>query len=133
MGLVKIKRSARKEKKKEPAREERISMEIVVDAYDAWEQAMGWYYYMEDSLRLPFPATCVKKRDVSPLKPKEQVDVVGLPSEEECESEMFVTILWKDRRFSVPLDQLKCEGRDKKTKQAVEDWHYWMAQGYQFG
>jgi hypothetical protein len=26
-------------------REERIAMEIIVDAYGPEEQAMGWYYY----------------------------------------------------------------------------------------
>lgn len=132
MGLVK-RQPISKEKKKEPAREKRIDMEIVVDAYGALEQAMGWYYYMEDNLKFPFLATCVKKRDISPLKLKEKVEVVGLPTESECEREMFVSILWNDRRFSVPLDQLQCVRCDKKTKQAVEDWHYWVRQGYQFG
>ncbi len=37
------------------------------------------------------------------------------------------------RRGTVPLDQLQCVRCDKKTKQAVEDWHYWVRQGYQFG
>jgi hypothetical protein len=32
-------------------REERISMEIIVDAYDAEEQAMGWYYYLEETIQ----------------------------------------------------------------------------------
>ncbi len=27
-------------------REERITMEIIVDAYGPEEQAMGWYYYL---------------------------------------------------------------------------------------
>lgn len=133
MGLVKIKSSAGKEKKKEPAREERISMEIIVDAYDAWEQAMGWYYYMEDNLDFPFASICVKKRASSPLKLKESVEVAGLPPIIECEREMFVEILWSDRKFSVPMDQLECASRDKETRQAVEDWHYWVRQGYQFG
>ena len=29
-------------------------IEIVVDAYEAEEQAMGWWYYLEDSLIFPF-------------------------------------------------------------------------------
>jgi hypothetical protein len=29
------------------AREERITMEAVVDAYGEDEQAMGWYYYLD--------------------------------------------------------------------------------------
>jgi calcium binding protein len=35
----------RPEVKTEKVREKRISMEIVVDAYDASERAMSWYYY----------------------------------------------------------------------------------------
>lgn len=30
----------------DPEREQRIAMEIVVDAYDSQERAMGWYYYL---------------------------------------------------------------------------------------
>jgi Calcium binding len=33
------------------AREERITMEAVVDAYGEDEQAMGWYYYLQDIIR----------------------------------------------------------------------------------
>ncbi len=132
-GQIKAKKQATKGKKKEPAREERIEMEIVVDAYGAWEQAMGWYYYLEDNLEFPFTALCVKKRMVSPLKLKERVDVVGLPPIEDCEHEMFVEIIWNGRKFSAPLDQFEYSGRDKETRQAVEDWHYWVRQGYRFG
>jgi hypothetical protein len=103
------------------------------DAYGTSKQAMSWYYYLEDNLKFPFPATCVKKRAISPLKLKENVEVVGMPPEVECEREMFVTIVWESRQFSVPLDQLQCMRCDKKTKQAIEDWHYWVTQGYQFG
>lgn len=119
--------------KKEPARERRINDDIVVDAYDAWEQAMGWYYYLEDNLEFPFAAACVKKRAISPLKLKEKVDVVGLPPIEICEQEIFVEVIWNDRKFSVPLDQLEYAGRDKEACEAVADWHYWVRQGYRFG
>jgi hypothetical protein len=35
-------------------REQRITMEIVVDAYTPEEQAMGWYSSLEDRLHFPF-------------------------------------------------------------------------------
>lgn len=38
-----------KQPRRDEQREERIGMEIIVDAYGAEEQAMGWYYR---SLRL---------------------------------------------------------------------------------
>ena len=47
-------------------REERITMEIVVDAYSPEEQALGWYYYLEDKLHVPFTAKCVVQRATSP-------------------------------------------------------------------
>jgi Calcium binding len=34
-------------------REQRITMEIVVDAYTPEEQAMGWYYSLEGPAALP--------------------------------------------------------------------------------
>ena len=39
---------------KDETREERIDMEIVVDAYDAEERAMGWYSYLDDILNFFF-------------------------------------------------------------------------------
>jgi len=51
-------------------------MEVVVDAYDSGERAMGWYYYL-----------------VSQIKP---LDANG------------------------------------ETIEAIEDWHYWVQQGYEF-
>ena len=36
--------------KKNAERENRIEMEIIVDAFGPEEQAMGWYYYLEEKL-----------------------------------------------------------------------------------
>ena len=87
-------------------RERRITMEIVVDAYDTHERAMGWYYYLQEQLKVPFTATCTAKRAISPLRAKDEVQVVGMPSEDECEHEMFVTIRWEKDGLAVPLAQL---------------------------
>ena len=56
-------------------REERISMEIIVDAYDSEEQAMGWYYYLDEKMQFPFSARCVAQRAISPLEQGEEVEV----------------------------------------------------------
>lgn len=42
-------------------RENRIDYEIVVDAYDESERAMGWYYYLQDKIIFPFLAIWKKK------------------------------------------------------------------------
>jgi Calcium binding len=115
-------------------REQRISMDIVVDAYGPEEQAMGWYYYLEERLRFPFTARCVAKRAISPLRLKDEVEVIGLPGSDECEREVFVTIRWEKEGLAVPLSQLKpVRTTDELTTQAVEDWHYWDQMGYRFG
>jgi len=118
--------------KKENAREPRITYEIVVDAYGEWERAMGWYYYLQDRLRFPFRVRCHKRRALSPLATNEEVEVVGLPPEEESAREMFVTVRWRDRPLAVPLSQLLVVKADSATRQAVADWHYWVARGYVF-
>ena len=109
-------------------------MEIIVDAYGPEEQSMGWYYYLEDKLRFPFTAICVAKRAISPLRVKDEVDVIGMAPEEECEREMFVAIRWERDGLAVPLSQLNpIVETATETKEAVEDWHYWVNMGYQFG
>ena len=65
--------------KKDNTTDDRIIMEIVVDAYDKHERALGWYYYLEDKLAFPFKAKCAAQREISPLKRGEEVTVVGMP------------------------------------------------------
>ena len=118
--------------KRDPEREERITMEIVVDCYDESERAMGWYYYLQDELQFPFTAQCIAKRAISPLRVKDEVEVIDMAPEEECDHEMFVMIRWEKDGLGVPLSQLKPIAADKQTVQVVEDWLYWVKQGYQF-
>jgi hypothetical protein len=54
-------------KPKDPIREERIDNEAIVDAYGPEEQALGWYYYLQDKIRFSFQARCTVTKTVSPL------------------------------------------------------------------
>jgi hypothetical protein len=117
---------------KDDEREERISMEIIVDAYGPEEQAMGWYSYLDDTLQFPFKARCIAHRSLSPLEVGDEVEVVEMASEGESEHEMFVHIRWKTRKLAVPLSQMEGIRVDGQTQQAIEDWHYWVNQGYEF-
>jgi hypothetical protein len=112
-------------------REERIHMEIIVDAYGPEEQAMSWYFYLADTINFPFSARYVARRATSPLEPGDEVEVTGMAPEEECEHEMFVLIKWKSRPLGVPLMQLEGIDVDEETQLAIEDWHYWMDRGYE--
>ena len=110
--------------------EHRIQMEIVVDAYNEDEQVMGWSCYLEEKLNVPFRAKCTVARAISPLEVGETVEVIAMGPEDECRREMFVMIRWNDRDLAVPLAQLKVVKADAETREAVEDWHYWLEKGH---
>lgn len=51
--------------KENKVRERLIEKEVVVDAYNSEERAMGWYCYLEERLKVPFNARCKSKREIS--------------------------------------------------------------------
>jgi hypothetical protein len=51
--------------KKDSVREDRIHNEAIVDAGPD-EQALSWYYYLEDKISFPFHAKCLAAKAVSP-------------------------------------------------------------------
>jgi hypothetical protein len=111
-------------------REERIAMEIIVDAYGPEEQAMGWYYYLKDTIEFPFSAVCCVRRSISPLKTDEKVEVLDMADTEDCEKEMFVDVRWGGCQLSVPLSQLTpTNSAPEETREAIVDWHYWVGRG----
>ena len=117
---------------KDEIREERIDFEVIVDANGPEEQAMGWFYYLDDKISVPFKAKCIAIRTSSPLDAGEEVEVLGMTSEDECEHEMFVKVKWHGRELGVPLAQIAVVKADEATHEAVEDWHYWVNRGYEF-
>ena len=118
--------------KRDRLREERIHNEVIVDAYGPEEQALGWYYFLEDKLRCPFPARCISAKVVSPLRKGETVEVLRMAPEDACAGDMLVLIRWQGRNVAVPLSQLVAIDADESTLEAIGDWHYWLAQGYCF-
>ena len=114
------------------AREHRIEQEIVVDAYTPDERAIGWHRHLDDKLRFPFKAKCIAVRDISPLKKGEEVEVLGMAPADDCMREMFVIVGFAGRKLGVTLAQIEPIGADAATREAVEDWRYWMAMGYGF-
>ena len=56
------------------AREQRITYEIIVDCYDDYEIASGWYAYLNDHLDFPFAAHWLT---TGPSEP-EQVQVISI-------------------------------------------------------
>jgi hypothetical protein len=108
-------------------------LQAAVDAYDEGERATGWYYYLKDKLSFPFLTRCIQERAISPLQVGDEIEVVGMAPEDECQHEMFVETPWEYKRtLAVPLSQLKVVHGDDETREAVEDWHYWVKMGYEF-
>jgi hypothetical protein len=118
-----------KRPQRDPEREDRIHNEAIVDASPN-EQAMSWYYYLEGKIRFPFQARCIAAKDVSPLRKGETTEVARMAAEDVCEHDMLVQIHWQGRKIAVPLSQLAVIDPDTSTKEAIGDWHYWVAQGY---
>ncbi|MEO0935392.1 MAG: calcium-binding protein [Cyanobacteria bacterium J06641_2] len=113
-------------------REERIDMEVVVDAYNEDERAMGWYYYLEDKLQFPFKAKWVNRQ-----RPQgKEIEVVDMSPEDECMRSMFVEVRYRegevDDIFSARLEDIHPIEADQETAEAIADWHYWIDMGYEF-
>ena len=101
--------------RKNRIREERIHNEVIVDAYGPEEQALGWYYYLENKIQFPFSARCMAAKVVSPLRKGETVDVRSLAPEDSCAHDMLVLIRWHGRNVAVPLSQLTATDADEST------------------
>jgi len=117
---------------KDAAREERIFMEAIVDANGPEEQAMGWYYYLDDKISFPFAAECIAVDKRTPLELGERVMAVKMSGENYCEHDMYVDISWKGKTLAVPISRMKPLDADEDTDEAIGDWHYWVNRGYTF-
>lgn len=113
--------------------EDRILMEIVVDAYDKEERAMGWFYYVAEGLEFPFQARCIQKIPTSPLKIGQEVTVLDSSRvADDWGATIFVGINYNEDSLAVPLAQLEIIDDKPESKRIIEDWHYWIDRGYEF-
>ncbi|MEH2249835.1 calcium-binding protein [Nostoc sp.] len=117
-------------------REHRIKTEIIVDAEDKEERAMGWYYHLEEALNFPFLAKWTKKGRKSASAEEKQVEVLGMAPDDECLKDMFVEVAYingKDEDvYSAKLSEIAAIDADSETQEAIADWLYWIARGYKF-
>jgi hypothetical protein len=52
--------------------------------------------------------------------------------EDSCSTDTLVMTRWNNRNIAVPLSQLKAIDVDESSTQAIQDGHYWIAQGNRF-
>lgn len=114
-------------------RDQRITHDILVDAYTFEEQMSGWYYYLEDKIEFPFIAQW----------DDHMVTVMQMANEEECERDIFVEILYSEAVeleeeeeesngedvFSVRLVDVEPVDGDEDSVEAIADWKYWQQWG----
>lgn len=100
--------------------EHRITMEILVDTYDDEdEEFMGWYYYLQNNINVPFQAK---------IDNGEICEVLELAAQEDCSlHEMWVIVRIFDDELSVSLENLSPIDADEETLLAIGDWQYWLA------
>lgn len=121
---------------REENREHRIATEIIVDAEDKEDRAMGWYYYLEETLNFPFMAKWTKKSRKSSTTEEKQVEVLGMAPDDECLKDMYVEVAdingKEDDVYSAKLSEIQPIDVDTETQDAIADWLYWLARGYKF-
>ena len=106
-------------------------MEIVVDCYNSDEQFSGWYSYLGNILQFPFEGMW-KTTDGGKA---EKITVAGISDFDNCQEalDMLVEIEYEGEILAEPLKEIyKIKADDEKTKEAVEDWHYWIKSGNTF-
>lgn len=118
-------------------REHRIKTEIIVDAEDKEDRALGWYDYLDDSLNFPFLAKWTKKSRKSTSPPQtKQVEVLGMAPDDECLKDMVVEVVYPDGKdedvFTAKLSEIEAIDADSDTLEALADWQYWLDRGYKF-
>jgi hypothetical protein len=121
-------------KELDPIRENRIVYEIVVDAYDEAERAMGWYCHLQNKISFPFLGIWKKTNKTGTIIAKE-IEVLGMASEEDCESNMYVEVAYigdKDDTFTAKLSDIEAINPDADTEEAIADWKYWVDMDYGF-
>jgi hypothetical protein len=111
-------------------RKDRIEDEVIVDCYDEYEMAMGWFYYLHDNMEFPFKASILGKGKIGSLEEDNIVEVTELINSDENDvsiDDFIATVgVKKDEHiYDIPLNRIKGIDCDNKTDEIIEDWRYW--------
>ncbi|MEM6822733.1 MAG: calcium-binding protein [Verrucomicrobiota bacterium] len=104
-----------------------ITYDVIVDCYNETEQAMGWYYYLQDHLLFPFEACIIDDPDLPFSGAK--VTVIALASEEACSNGIYIIAKNKsDCKMILQLEHIRSDELEKDTPNPISLWKYWIAQ-----
>jgi hypothetical protein len=113
-------------REKDGERDHRIHDEIIVDAYGEEEQAMSWYYYMEENLEFPMKAK-VKLRLRGGKTEEKAVKIVEIDPESETSLtlRLGMTEGKSDRvQYISPADIVRIQTTEENLE-VLNDWLYW--------
>ena len=104
----------------------KIDYEIIVDCYDEYEVSMGWYYYMEETLKFPFKAKAKLKKVDGSVKLTE-IQVTGLAADEEgfMGNDFDLEILVGGYATDIAYTKLSDIKADDQSLEAFAIWKYW--------
>jgi hypothetical protein len=121
---------------RDETREHRIETEIIVDAEDKEDRAMGWYYYLDDMIEFPFMGKWKKKSRKTSTIEEKPVEVLGMAPEDDCLRDMYVDVAYigakEDDIHTAKLSDIEPIDVDEETQEAIADWLYWLGRGYKF-
>ncbi len=107
-------------------RKHRIHYEIIVDAYNEYEQAMGWYIHMNDNLEFPMQAK-VKLRLRGGKTEEKTVKIVEIDpkSEGSLTLRLGITEGKSDRVQYISLEDIVSIQTTEENLAFLNDWLYW--------
>ena len=113
-------------RQKDKEREDRIRDEAIPDAHGEIEEAMSWYYYIEENLAFPMQAK-VKLRLRGGKTEEKAVKIVEVDSksEESLILRLGITEGRSDRvQYISPEDIVRINTSDENLE-ILNDWLYW--------
>ncbi len=113
-------------KEKDEERDDRIHDEIIVDAYDEYEQAMSWYIHLNDNLVFPIKAK-VKLRLRGGKTEEKAVQIVEVDpkSEDSLTLRLGITEGKSDRIQYISPKEIVSINTSDENLEILNDWLYW--------
>ncbi|NOQ63513.1 MAG: hypothetical protein GQ582_03260 [Methyloprofundus sp.] len=111
----------------------RIDYKILLDCYDAYEQGQAWTLYLLDNINFPFSAEYIGNSKIS-LTAKQAINALELVNSEYASDEdleffiALVEVEVGDILYEIPLEDLQPLTADKVSRQAIEDWRFYIKQ-----
>ena len=106
----------------------KIDYEIIVDCYDEYEVSMGWYYFMEETIKFPFRAKAKLKKRNGTIE-QQEIKVVGLASDEEgfMKKDFDFEIEVGEHISRIAYSKLSNIKALPETIDAFMIWNYWIS------